>query len=258
MHALLNIALRAAREAAKAISQAAARPDRTKVFEKGKNDFVTDIDQSVEKILIHHIGKAYPEHSFLCEESGLTEGTDKTTTWLIDPIDGTRNFINGFPHYCISMACVQQGRVQHALILDPVRGDEFCASRGTGAQLNGARIRVNDRPLDRATLSLSSAGLRSHDRLLRLQEKLLGSVAGLRMSGSAALDLAYVAAGRLDGGWISGIKQWDVAAGILLVQEAGGLISDPAGNPDCLDSDTLVFAGPKCFKPLLKAVAETS
>ena len=259
MHPILNIALRAARDASDMIVQAVARPDRVKVFEKGPNDFVTDIDQAVEKTLIHHIHKAYPEHSFLCEESGFTEGGDKNTVWIIDPIDGTRNFILGFPHFCISIACVQNGAVQHALIVDPVRGDEFAATRGAGARLNGTRIRVGGKHnLENATLSLSCAGLKNYEGQLRLQEKLMGRIGGLRFTGSAALDLAYVAAGRLDAGWMAGIQQWDVAAGILLVREAGGLISDAAGNPDCLESDTLIFANSKLFKPLLQTVASAS
>ena len=256
MHPIINIALRAAREASALIVQAYARPDRVRVFEKGENDFVTDIDRQVEEILVQGLRKSYPEHSFLCEESGFSEGGDKDTVWIIDPIDGTRNFILGFPHFCISMACVQNGAVQHALIVDPVRGDEFAASRGGGAQLNGTRIRVgNKQALDNATLAMSCAGMKNYQRQLRLQEKLMGRIGSLRFTGSSALDLAYVAAGRLDAGWMAGVQKWDVAAGILLVREAGGLISDAAGNPDCLESDTLVFANAKLFKPLLQTVA---
>ncbi|MDT8399057.1 MAG: inositol monophosphatase family protein [Pseudomonadales bacterium] len=255
MHPILNIALRAAREAAETIVQAVARPDRIRIFEKGKNDFVTDIDKAVEDTLIYHINKAHPDHGFMCEESGIRQGKDPNTTWIIDPIDGTRNFILGFPHFCISMACVQNNKIQHALILDPVRGDEFTASRGAGAQLNGTRMRVGSKStLDSATISLSCAGLKNYTDFLNIQEKLQGKVAGLRVTGSAALDLAYVAAGRLDAGWMAGINPWDSAAGILLVQEAGGLISDPSGNPECLDSDTLIFGNTRCFKQLLRAI----
>lgn len=256
MHPIINIALRAAREAATLMVQAHARPDRVKVFEKGPNDFVTDIDRQVEDTLIHHLRKAYPDHSFLGEENGLQEGADKDTVWIIDPIDGTRNFVLGFPHFCISMACVQRGKLQHALIVDPIKSEEFTASKGSGAQLNGNRIRVGKRSkLEGGAISLSCAGLRNYEAMLALQHK-LGEVAGaLRFTGSTALDLAYVAAGRLDAGWTSGVKSWDSAAGILLVQESGGLISDTAGNPDCLESDTLVFGNPKCFKSLLRLAA---
>lgn len=253
MHPIINIALRAAREAATLMVQAHARPDRVKVFEKGPNDFVTDVDKQVEDTLIHHLRKAYPDHSFLGEENGLQEGADKDTLWIIDPIDGTRNFVLGFPHFCISMACVQRGKLQHALILDPIKGEEFTATKGSGAQLNGNRIRVGKRHrLEGGAVSLSCAGLRNYEAMLALQQKLGGVIGALRFTGSTALDLAYVAAGRLDAGWTSGVKSWDSAAGILLVQESGGLISDSAGNPDCLDSDTLVFGNPKCFKSLLQ------
>jgi len=255
MHAVVNIALRAAREASDIIVQASDRLDRIKIFEKGTNDYVTNIDHEVEALLIAAIQKAYPEHSFLGEESGLIEGEDKSTIWYIDPIDGTRNFIRGFPHFCISMACVKNNKVQHAVIMDPIRQDEYTATRGEGAQLNGSRIRVGTKgSLQDAVLSMSYAGGEHYDSALSLQKKLQGKLAGLRFTGSAALDLAYVASARLDAGWMSGIKQWDVAAGILLVQEAGGLISDHQGNPDCLQSNQLVFSNPKCFKPLLKVL----
>jgi myo-inositol-1(or 4)-monophosphatase len=237
MHPIINIALRAAREAATLMVQAHARPDRIKVFEKGPNDFVTDIDRQVEELLIHHLRKAYPDHSFHGEELGLQEG----------------NFIMGFPHFCISMACVQRGKVQHALIIDPIKNEEFTASKGSGAQLNGNRIRIGTRArLEGGVISLSCAGLKNYELLLTLQNRLKGIAGSLRFTGSTALDLAYVAAGRLDAGWTSGVSPWDSAAGLLLVQEAGGLASDATGNPDCLDSETLIFGNPKCFKTLLK------
>jgi myo-inositol-1(or 4)-monophosphatase len=165
--------------------------------------------------------------------------------------------MRGFPHFCISIACIQNNKLQHALILDPIRGDEFTATKGGGAQLNDTRIRVGkSTSLEKAVISLSSASGIHSEKNLKLQEKLAGKVGGLRVTGSSALDLAYVAAGRLDAGWMSGMQKWDTAAGILLVQEAGGLISDASGNPDCLDSDTLIFANQKCFKQLLKVVSE--
>lgn len=253
MHPTVNIALRAAREASDIIVQAFDRLDRVKVFEKGTNDFVTNIDQEVEELIKAAIQKAYPEHSFLGEESGLVEGEDKDTIWIIDPIDGTRNFMRGFPHFCISMACIKNNKIEHAVILDPIRQDEFTATRGEGSRLNDSRIRVGTKAsLQDAVISMSYARGEHYDSALELQAKLQNKIAGLRFTGSAALDLAYVASARLDAGWMSGIQQWDIAAGILLVQEAGGLISDHQGNPDCVHSDKLVFANAKCFKPLLK------
>jgi myo-inositol-1(or 4)-monophosphatase len=253
VHPIINIALRAAREAATVMVQAHARPDRIKVSLKGKNDYVTDVDKTVEEILINTLRKAYPDHSFMGEEGGLQEGADKDTVWIIDPIDGTRNFVMGLPHFCISMACVQRGKIQHALIVDPIRNEEFVATKGSGAQLNGNRIRVRNRAnLDGATISLSCAGLRNYEAMMDLQLKLKDVAGGLRFTGSTALDLAYVAAGRLDAGWTSGISPWDSAAGILLILEAGGFVSDLQGNPECLNSSSLVFGNPKCFKTLLQ------
>jgi len=259
MHALANIGLRAGRIAAEHILQAWQRPDRIKVSEKGYNDYVTDIDRLVEDILVEHIRKSYPSHSFLCEEAGLMEGEDKDIVWVIDPIDGTRNFVLGFPHFCISMACIKKGILEHAIIIDPVKNEEFTASRGSGALLNGNRIRVGNRQsIEGAMVSLSCAGLKNYETLLQIQNAMKGTIGAIRITGSAALDLAYMAAGRTDAGWMSGMNQWDVAAGILLIQEAGGLISDSAGNPDCLNSDSLVFGNAKCFKDWLKLVSKSA
>jgi len=259
MHAITNIGLRAAREASEQILQAWERPDKIKISEKARNDYVTDVDNFVESLLIEHIRKVYPAHSFHCEESGYQEGEDKDSLWVIDPIDGTRNFIQGIPHFCISMAFIQKGKLEHAIIVDPIKNDEFTATRGSGARLNGHRIRVSKRhDLEGSIVSLSSAGLKEYEKLLEVQQNLKGIIGALRMDGSAALDLAYCAAGRTDAGWMSGMNQWDVAAGILLVQEAGGLISDMSGNPDCLESGALVFSNSKCFRNWLKLVAKNS
>ena len=253
MHPITNIGLRAARIASEFILQAWERPDRIKVSEKGRNDYVTDIDTAVEEMLVEQIRKSYPGHSFQCEEAGHIRGEDSDTVWVIDPIDGTRNFIQGFPHFCISMACLKQGRIEHAIIIDPVRNEEFIATRGSGAQLNGRRIRVSSRTsIEGATVSLSCAGLKNYESLLNIQGNLKGIIGAIRISGSAALDLAYFAAGRTDAGWMSGMNSWDVAAGILLIREAGGLISDKSGNPDCYESDSLVFSNSRCFKDWLK------
>ena len=181
MHPMVTIALRAARDASTLILDAMGRPDRFRVFDKGANDFFTNVDKAVEEKLITLISKTYPDHSFHGEESGYREGKDKDILWVIDPIDGTRNFIHGYPHFCISIACVQKGRIEHALIIDPVRQEEFTASRARGAQLNETRIRVNDCPaLDKATIGYSCAGKDNFSTLLRLQERLQGKVAEAR------------------------------------------------------------------------------
>ena len=257
MHALTNIGLRAGRIASEHILQAWQRPDRIKVTEKGYNDYVTDIDRLVEDILVEHIRKSYPTHSFHCEEAGLIEGEDTETVWVIDPIDGTRNFVLGFPHFCISIACIKKGVLEHAIIIDPVKDEEFTASKGAGALLNGNRIRVGNRQsIDGGMVSLGCAGMKNIDSLLQIQNSMKETVGAIRISGSAALDLAYMAAGRTDAGWISNIKLWDVAAGMLLIQEAGGLISDSMGNPDCMNSDSLIFGNAKCFKEWLKLISK--
>lgn len=258
MNAYTNIGLRAARIAAELVMEAWERPDRIKISDKGRNDFVTDVDIKVEEVLVDHIRTSYPEHSFHCEESGHIKGEDADTVWVIDPIDGTRNFILGLPHFCISIACIKKGQLEHAIIVDPIRNEEFTASRGEGAQLNGHRIRVRSQTkIEGATVSLSCAGLKNYDTLLNIQKSLKGVIGAIRMSGSAALDLAYFAAGRSDAGWMSGMNQWDIAAGMLLIREAGGLISDSKGNPDCYDSDTLVFSNNRCFKEWLKLLSKS-
>ena len=259
MHAYINIGLRAARLATEQILEAWQRPDRIKVSEKARNDFVTDVDIRVEEILVDHIRNSFPEHGFQCEEGGELPGEDSDTTWVIDPIDGTRNFIMGLPHFCISLGCVKNGQLEHAIIVDPVKNEEFTASRGSGAQLNGHRIRTTNRTdFEGGTVSLSCVGLKNYERLMSIQENMKGKIGAIRMTGSAALDLAYHAAGRTDAGWMSGMNRWDVAAGILLIREAGGLISDSKGNPDCYGADDLVFSNNKCFKDWLKIISISS
>ena len=253
MHPMLNIALRAARDASNTILEAVSRPNEIKVFEKGPNDFFTNIDKAVEDTLLYHLQKTYPTHSFLCEESGVIEGEDSDTVWIIDPIDGTRNFMHGYPHFCISIACKQGGKIQHGLIVDPVRNEEFSATKGQGAYLNGSRIRVGDcSSLEQATVSLACAGAENYDTFLEIQHRMKGKVSSFRFTGSSALDLAYIACGRLDAGWMAGMKFWDFAAGLLIASEAGALVSDAKGNPDCYDAKSLVFGNNRCFKQLLK------
>ena len=208
MHAFVNIGLRAARLASEQILEAWQRPDRIRVSEKSRNDYVTDVDTRVEELLVEHIQKSYPEHSFYCEESGEIVGEDSETVWVIDPIDGTRNFIMGLPHFCISLGCVKNGQLEHAIIVDPVKDEEFTATRGSGAQLNGHRLRVGKRTdIEGGTVSLSCAGLKNYEQLMAIQASMKGTIGAIRMSGSAALDLAYHAAGRTDAGWMSGMNR---------------------------------------------------
>ena len=258
MEPMVNIALRAARKAGENIGRAADDLDRIDVQAKGANDFVTEVDVAAEQEIIYHLHKAYPDHAILGEEGGLVGDEDAEYRWLIDPLDGTTNFIRGIPHYAVSIACLRNGKVEHAVIVDPVRREEFTASRGRGAQLNGRRLRVSKlASLDGALLG-TGIPFKDHcdDRLepyARSIQVLAAQCAGIRRAGAAALDLAYVAAGRLDAFWEIGLSPWDIAAGALLVREAGGLVADINGSDNYLQSGNVVCGNPKCFKAVLQA-----
>ncbi|MCH9692656.1 MAG: inositol monophosphatase [Gammaproteobacteria bacterium] len=261
MEPMLNIALRAARKAGELIERAWERNDLTQVEEKSRNDFVTEVDRASEREIIYHLRKAFPKHSVRGEESGLQEGAEADYEWIIDPLDGTTNFIHGVPQFAVSIACCYRGRVEHGVVLDPIKREEFTASRGCGATLNGRRLRVSSRLGLRGALigtgiPFSGERLEHMDAYLQVLKEIAGQTAGIRRPGAAALDLAYVAAGRFDGFWEMGLKSWDVAAGTLLVKEAGGLVSDFHGGNDYLDSGNLVCATPKVFKPLLQIVGK--
>jgi myo-inositol-1(or 4)-monophosphatase len=257
MEPMINIALRAARKAGEKIVRASDDLERVEVQAKGVNNFVSDVDIAAEKEIIYHLQKAYPDHAFLAEESGLSGDEDAEYRWLIDPLDGTTNFIRGIPHYAVSIACLHRGKLEHAVIIDPVRREEFTASRGRGAQLNGRRIRVSKLPgLDGALLG-TGIPFKNHcdDKLgpySRSIELLAGQCAGIRRAGAASLDLAYVAAGRLDAFWEIGLSPWDIAAGALLVREAGGLVADIDASDNYLASGNIVCGNPKCFKAVLQ------
>lgn len=259
MQPMLNIALRAARRAGDLIARAAEQLDRVQVESKGENNFVTEIDRKSEQEILYHLKKAYPDHGFLCEESGESGNPDGEYQWIIDPIDGTTNFIRGIPHYCISIACLHKGQIEHAVVLDPIRREEFTASRGRGAQLNGRRIRVTMATSLEGTLIGTGIPFKSRSEqhipaYMKSLEAVASETAGVRRAGSAALDLAYVAAGRLDGFWEIGLSQWDIAAGVLLVREAGGLISDFEGGGSYMDTGNIVAGNPKCLKSLLQTI----
>ncbi len=259
MQPMTTIALRAARKAGDIIARATEKVDLLEIEQKGENDFVTEIDKAAEKEIIYHISKAHPDHAFFGEEGGLQGNPDSEYQWVIDPLDGTTNFIRGIPHFAISIACFYKGQPEHAVIFDPIRQEEFIASRGRGAQLNGHRIRVSSRKsLDGALIgtgipykSRSEEHIPAYTSSLEAVAK---QTAGIRRAGAASLDLAYVAAGRLDGFWEIGLNRWDLAAGVLLIREAGGLIGDFSGGSDYLDSGNIVAGNPKCFKALLQTV----
>lgn len=260
MQPMLNIALRAARKAGDLIARAAEQLDRIQIEEKSQNNFVTEIDRKAEKEILFHLQKAYPDHAFLGEESGESGNPDSDYKWVIDPIDGTTNFVRGIPHFAISIACIYNGQIEHAVIFDPIRREEFTASRGRGAQLNGRRVRVAmtattlEGALIGTGIPFKARGEQHIPAYMRSLEAIASETAGIRRAGAASLDLAYVAAGRLDGFWEIGLSKWDIAAGILLVREAGGLISDFNGGGKYFETGNIVAANPKCLKSILQAI----
>ena len=257
MDPMLTMALRAARKGAEVLEKATQHKDIIHFEEKAKNDFVTEVDKAVEKEVLYHLRRAYPDHSFQGEESGLIEGKDPDYLWVIDPIDGTTNFIHNIPHFAISIACIYKGKIEHGVVLDPSKREEFTASRGKGAAVNGRRIRVTD------TQGLSGALIatgipfneKSMDQLspylASMEAVLQQNSAGIRRMGAASLDLAYVAAGRMDGFWEMKLQPWDIAAGILLVKEAGGFVGDFKGGNSMLESGNIVCGPSKVFKALV-------
>lgn len=261
MEPMTNIALRAARKAGEIIERALERVDVLPIENKGRNDFVTEVDRKAEQEIIHHLKRAYPDHAFLGEESGLTGNPDSEYQWVIDPLDGTTNFLHGIPHFAVSIGCMYKGQLQHAVVLDPMKREEFTASRGKGATLNDRRIRVSNRgSLDGALIAtgvpFSGFALEHMDPYLDCLREVAGQTAGIRRFGSAALDLAYVAAGRYDGFWEMNLKPWDMAAGLLLIKEAGGMVCDFRGGNEHYESGHVVAASPKVFKPLLQVVSK--
>lgn len=259
MNAYRTIAIRAANRAGDYIVK--AFNDRDRVVSKAKdiNDYVTNVDQQAEWLIIDTIKSSYPDHSILAEESGLKEGEDKDTVWVIDPLDGTRNFIDGNPHFAISIAVKQKGKTVAAVIFDPMRDEMFSASNGNGAQLNQTRIRVaEEKKLEKSILATgfpfrSSSNV---DEYLDYFSTLLPLCSDMRRAGSAALDLAYLASGRVNGFWEFGLSEWDTTAGVLIVKEAGGLVGDVKGNPFTAKSKSIMAANPHVFKQFMQAVKE--
>ena len=254
MHPLLNIAIKAARSAGRIIVRAADETKPLIITKKGKNDFVSQVDRAAEDIIIDIIRKNYPKHKILAEESGIIEGRNaEDITWIIDPLDGTTNFIHGLPQYCVSIGIKQFGKIQHGVVYDPCRDELFTASRGSGAQLNGKRLRVSSTiKLEDALIGTGFPFREFHnlDKYLKLFHKLLPECAGIRRAGAAALDLAYVASGRLDGFFEYDLKPWDMAAGSLLILEAGGWVSDIHSDKDCLETGHISAGTPKVFQVL--------
>ena len=256
MHPMLNTAGKAARRAGNIIIRATRNLDIVAVREKAVNDFVTEVDREAERAVISTLHEAYPGHAILAEESGASGASEYT--WVIDPLDGTTNFLHGFPQFCVSIALEHRGVVTQAVVYDPVRNDLFTASRGRGAFLNEQRIRVSKRLHLKAALVGTGFPFRSHAHIeayLAMLRDIMKGSCGVRRAGSAALDLAFVAAGRLDAFWEIGLSRWDMAAGSLLVTEAGGLVGDLEGNEGWMESGNIAGGAPKVFAEMIQMLA---
>jgi myo-inositol-1(or 4)-monophosphatase len=252
---MLNTAVKAARRAGGVINRATRNLDVLTVRTKSANDFVSEVDQEAERAIVETLRGAYPEHAILAEESGATGRSDYV--WIVDPLDGTTNFLHGFPQYAVSIALMHRGVLTQAVVYDPNRNDLFTASRGRGAFLNDHRIRVSRRV--RVGDALIGTGFpfrqfKHIDAYLAILREMMQKAPGVRRAGAAALDLAYVAAGRLDAFWEFGLAPWDIAAGALLVIEAGGLVGDLEGNDGYMDSGNLIAGNPKVFAQLVQIV----
>jgi myo-inositol-1(or 4)-monophosphatase len=259
MHPMLGIAVKAARRAGNVINRGARELDLLTITSKGPKDFVSEVDREAERTIVETLLASYPDHAILAEE-GTAKGdnADAENVWIIDPLDGTTNFLHGFPQYCVSIALAQRGQVTQGVVYDPVRNDLFTATRGRGAFLNDRRIRVSKRQHLRDCLIGTGFPFRDGsylDTYLRMMKTMIEQTAGLRRPGAAALDLAYVAAGFYDGFWEVGLNAWDVAAGSLLIQEAGGLIGDLAGDSDFLHGGQVIAATPKVFAQMVTALS---
>ncbi len=254
---MLNIAVKAAREAGRIINKGSNDVGALKVQSKDFNDFVSEIDHAAEQAIIDTLKYAYPDHGFLGEESGDTN-QESDNIWIIDPLDGTTNFLHNFPQYCVSIALQQKGVLTQAVIYDPVRNDLFTATKGRGAFLNDKRIRVANRAKLQASLISTGFPFRDFthlDTYLAMLKDMIKNTTGIRRPGSAALDLAYVAAGYTDGFFEIGLSSWDIAAGGLLVQEAGGMVGDFEGNESWLQTGNIVAGNAKVFAQMLQVLA---
>ena len=259
---MLNVAIKAARAAGVIINRAALDVESVRVSQKMANDFVTEVDQASENIIIDTLLTAYPDHGILAEESGQTRGNPQSEhIWIIDPLDGTTNFIHGFPFYCVSIALQSKGKLEQAVVYDPTRNDLFTSTRGRGAFMNDRRLRVSKRIRLQDCLISTGFPFRPDDDFatyLKLMSEVMKRTAGLRRPGAAALDLAYVAAGFSDGFFETGLQPWDMAAGSLLITEAGGLVGNFTGDADYLHQRECMAANPKIFAQLVGLLQQYS
>ena len=257
MHALLNVAVMAARRAGNSLMRNLVKLENLTVEVKGHNDYVSEADRAAEREVVETIHKHYPDHAILAEESGASGDSD--TVWIIDPLDGTTNFLHGFPVFAVSIGVQVNGRMEHGVVYDPMRQELFTASRGKGAYLDDHRIRVSGQTrLERSLIGTGFPFRQAEAEVepyMKMLTKILRSTSGIRRPGAAALDLAYVAAGRLDAFWETGLKPWDLAAGTLLIREAGGIVSGLDGSENYLDSGHILCGTPKVYAGLAKLCA---
>ena len=262
LHPMLNVAVKAARAAGNIINRAALDVEAVRINQKQINDFVTEVDQAAEKIIIETLTTAYPGHGILAEESGSEFGAkDSEFVWIIDPLDGTTNFIHGFPFYCVSIALSVNGKIEQAVVYDPTRNDLFTATKGRGAYMNERRIRVSKRVRLNECLISTGFPFRPGDNFknyLGMMSDLMPKLAGIRRPGAAALDLAYVAAGFTDGFFETGLHPWDMAAGSLLITEAGGLVGNFTGEADFLEQKECMAANPRVYGQLVTVLGKYS
>ncbi len=252
---MLNIAIRAARSAGDLILRSSDNIGQLNIDQKGKNDYASEVDRAAEREIINIIRTAYPDHAILAEESGLHQGND--FVWVIDPLDGTTNFLHGFPQYAVSIALKYRGKLEVAVIYDPLRDELFTAKRGGGAMLNNRRLRVTNQTTMKGALIGTGFPFKTDlhlDAYIGMFRAITTEAAGIRRAGAAALDLAYVAAGRLDGFWEIGIMEWDMAAGILLIKEAGGVVTDFSFNDNYLASGNVIAGSPKMHQMLYQLI----
>ena len=257
MHPVLNVAVEAAHSAANIMRRQIQHVDAIPFEKKARHDYVTEVDKACEEEIVREIKRYYPEHSFLCEEGGASGESE--VVWVIDPLDGTSNYMHGIPHFAVSIAQQVNGRTEHAVVYDPMRDEMFTASRGSGAYLNQKRIRVSARSgLDSAVLA-TAFPFRQRNQLqsyARVFQAILSRIEDFRRAGTASLDLAWVAAGRLDGFFELGLKPWDVAAGTLIVREAGGVVIDWDGGDKVEDAGSILAAPFKLISPLRQIVSK--
>jgi myo-inositol-1(or 4)-monophosphatase len=260
---MLNVAIKAARTAGTIINRAALDIESVRVTAKQTNDFVTEVDHAAEQAVIDTLLESFPEHGIWAEESGRKEGTGtgRKHLWIIDPLDGTTNFIHGFPVYCVSIALMYDGKIEQAVVYDPTRNDLFCATKGRGAYLNDRRLRVAKRTMMRDCLISTGFPFRPGDHFqtyMQMLQDVMPKCAGIRRPGAAALDLAYVAAGFSDGFFETGLSPWDVAAGSLLVTEAGGLIGNFTGEANFLEQKECMAANPRIYGQMVSMLGKYS